>query len=151
MTFKIIPQLTIKQFCRFVGKISFQPNGCWNWTGATSPKGYGKVRVNEKVYLASRISYFIYYKADPKELKVCHTCDNPSCVNPVHFFLGTQAENMADKSQKMRGRKKLDESKVLEIRLLRQNGWTYGQLKNRFLLSKSLLWKIVHRKNWRFI
>ena len=59
----------------------------------------------------------------PKGLFVLHKCDNPKCVNPEHLFLGTQKDNMEDKTRKGRqargtrhGMAKLGESQVLAIR-----------------------------------
>lgn len=102
-------------------------NGCWIWTAATRTRGYGMFNG----YVASRVSYFLAHGIDPAELNVCHTFDNPSCVNPAHLFLGTAKENAADREEKGRSNPpfgengpgaKLTKEQALEIKALIEAG-----------------------------
>lgn len=81
-----------------------ETTGCWNWTGPRDICGYGvrgfRGTSNYKVH---RISAEFYLGFDPKSnLKVLHKCDNPSCFNPKHLFLGTILENNRDRDKKGR-------------------------------------------------
>ncbi len=88
---------------RFLNKTVIAGN-CLVWTGAKTPKGYGRFLLNKRNWLAHRVSYMIHYGKDPGEKLVCHTCDNTSCVKPEHLFLGTQSDNMKDSANKKRHR-----------------------------------------------
>lgn len=90
---------------RFHGRYRKVPSGCWEWTGCRDGDGYGSFKGDVRgipYQRAHRFSYALHKGDVPKGMHVCHTCDNPSCVNPDHLWIGTNRENMHDKIAKNR-------------------------------------------------
>lgn len=75
---------------------------CWNWLEYKNNDGYGNYHIGKKIINAHRMAYTIIYGDIPNGQLVCHKCDNPSCINPKHLFLGTRKDNMQDASKKGR-------------------------------------------------
>lgn len=84
------------------------PNDCWPWQGTKNRLGYGTIdlRLTEgKLVMAHRVSWGLANSTNPpNEMFVCHSCDNPGCVNPAHLWLGTPRDNMRDMIAKGRQR-----------------------------------------------
>lgn len=146
----IIPALTQKQIDRFWSHVDKTDiTGCWNWTGSKIRYGYGHFRINNRIVMSHRIAYFIDSGNDPLELCVLHECDNTSCCNPSHLFLGTHLENMADRNTKCRQHSKLSVADVIEIRRLYGEGKTTQLLIGRsFNISDSAVSMIVTGHRW---
>lgn len=77
--------------------------GCWLWTGALAPNGYGVTRdIRGRQTTAHRVSYELFVGDVPEKKIVCHSCDNPRCVRPDHLWIGTQSDNLLDMYEKGR-------------------------------------------------
>lgn len=145
---------------RFFGKITL-PNGgknrCWIWCGARDKKGYGLFRITQQeVARAHRLCYEIFNGDAGDDLVVCHKCDNPSCVNPKHLFLGTHNDNVQDCIKKDRRRYvsgprhhswKLSEVDKLAICQRFASGEPATSLAAEFGVSKTTIHR--HVSNWR--
>jgi len=132
---------------------------CWLWIAGCDPHGYGTFsrRRSEAVY-AHRFAYELAYGAFDESLGVLHRYDNPPCVRPDHLFLGTNTENMADKTAKGRQRRGeqqpnalLDESQVREIRRRHAGGESYTALATEYGVAYGTVYAIVKRKSWKHV
>jgi hypothetical protein len=128
-------------------------NECWNWKGYKNDGGYGRTWIDDRGYYAHRVIFNLAYPntitlSAPKDSDesgfLLHTCDNPSCCNPKHLFVGTHADNMADKAAKGRSpdfssgkapRCKLSMAQAREIRQLRKDGVSARDLAQRYEIS----------------
>lgn len=155
--------------CRFMNIVSTF-NGiddCWNWPYSLNVQtGYGQfmttINGKNKMMAAHRASYEFLIGTIQSGLNVCHKCDNRACVNPAHFFLGTEKDNVADMMRKGRahdylahsakgsahGMAKLTEEKVREIRA---SSGTNEEIAARYGVSRNAIGFILRRKTWRNI
>jgi len=126
-------------------------------------KGYGKFKVKSysSPVRANRFVYELTYGHIPEETMVCHSCDNPRCVNPIHLWLGTNKENQIDSINKGRGNKTpmigedngrhiLSYSDVINIRNRYKNGnVTQKQLGLEYGVHHSTISALVLKKSWK--
>lgn len=151
-----------ERFWRYVKKTE----SCWLWTGSHGPSGHGVLFAGAgqrpRLLRATAVSWEIANgRPVPAGLCVCHTCDNPPCVNPDHLFIGTQTDNMRDCVNKGRfkflqprrgetnNKAKLTWPVVRKVRADYSHGATLSHLSRRLGLARSTLREVVTGRCWR--
>jgi hypothetical protein len=130
---------------------------CWIWKSSKDKNGYGIVGLKEKrnvhKWKAHRLSYLLYNGEYNPDLWVLHTCDNPSCVNPKHLFLGTTQDNTDDRHTKGRsakgeviGNSKLTEKDIFDIR--KRENEPRQLVANEYGVSRNTISRIINKATW---
>jgi hypothetical protein len=137
-------------------KADIQPaSECWQWMGSTDKDGYGVFSYERKTLKAHRVALELSGVHVEKGQFVCHTCDNPKCINPAHLYVGTPQRNVADKVERQRQPKgegihaaKLTSDAVLAIRA---SGETDEALSRRYGVSRSAVTLARNGTTWRHV
>lgn len=140
---------------KFWSKVN-KTDDCWKWTAAKC-HGYGYFGFRGKSMRAHRVSWILHFGEIPKGKIICHKCDNPSCVNPQHLFLGSWKDNSMDRQRKGRTKKEFIPTKLNEIQVkeIRQKyiPYKYGcrKLAEEYGVDHSMIWFIIKNKTWKHI
>jgi hypothetical protein len=135
---------------------------CWEWMGALLNSGYGifsNSNLPRGQIRSHRLAYELTFGPIPKDICVCHICDNPPCCNPNHLFLGTVLENNRDRKLKGRSpigsrnvKAKLTEEQVLEIR--KRYSETHNDISDmasEYGISPNEMYRVITGKTWRHV
>jgi len=137
-----------------------EQTGCWDWLKFKDRNKYGHIKVLGKSELVHRVAYQTLVGDIPSGMFVCHRCDNPSCLNPEHLFVGTNQDNIDDKVAKNRQSKigqqkgskhslaKLTEKDIVDIRIstLSQN-----KLALLYGMTQSSISQIQNKITWSHV
>jgi hypothetical protein len=151
---------TVGRFLAKVDKTGL--NECWNWTAGRNLYGYGQFWMDGKQWGAHRVSYEIYNGPIPTGegyhgTCVCHSCDNPPCVNPAHLFIGTITDNTRDRNAKGRAQctqgvahhqSKLNEA---QVRAIRTDPRPHRAIAGDYGITQQHVGKIKRLEQWRHI
>ena len=130
------------------------PDDCWEWLARKDKDGYGRILGSYKKMVGAHRYAYEHYKNNehpvPSNLCVCHHCDNPSCVNPNHLFLGTRIDNAQDCLNKGRNfkpkPKKHTDEEVVKIRADYVSGLTQAKVAALNNTTRWTVSRIVHHK-----
>ena len=149
---------------RFLSRYKKVLSGCWEWTGTLNEPHpglfYSRFWDGIKNVGAHRYSYEHFNKVKlHKNDCVCHSCDNPLCVNPDHLFLGTHKTNAEDRNKKGRqafGAKNgaatiTEEMAKRIIKELNGKRAGYKNIAERLGVSIYVVSKISRNKTWKHL
>lgn len=132
---------------------------CWWWLGARhtcntkyTPMTYGAFSNRN----ASRIAWMVEHGQPPPGYVICHTCDQPLCVNPRHLFAGTRADNQRDMQRKFRSGilgEKNPKAKLTpdQVRVIRTSAESNSDLGRQYAVCASTIYMIKKGRKWRHI
>jgi len=134
---------------------------CWPFEGYCHPtRGYGQMGLGSRdqgLGETHRLAYEFFFGQIPQGMCVCHQCDNPSCCNPNHLFLGSHADNMADMKRKGRGSGaigsanrnfRISHTEVEEMKELVSAGMTKVAVADRYGVTPQYVGQLVNGR-WR--
>lgn len=143
---------------KLLERIRVDANGCFNWIHYRDKDGYGKTCLGGIVRSAHRISFEVFRRPIPPGLHVLHHCDNPSCINPAHLFLGTQLDNSRDAVSKLRQahserarQVRLSAAQVLDVCARYKCGESSVHLAKEYGVTPRAISCILAKKSWKYL
>jgi Helix-turn-helix domain/HNH endonuclease len=137
---------------RIQGKRLITENGCWEWLGTKNPKGYGMISIDGYMYTVHRVVAEICLGLNRKDQNVhaLHSCDNPTCFNPDHLYLGTNDDNVQDRFDRNKWGKiaKLTPEQVTRIKIEYERGRSQREIATEYGVHQSTVSRIINNKRW---
>jgi hypothetical protein len=131
-------------------------SGCLEWVGDKDREGYGRIKFKGRRMRAHRLIWEHYCGAPESGLVVCHKCDNPSCVEIGHLFIGTPADNRQDcviKNRNPNGtssnRAAFSKEQVIQIRKARRRGERVADIAKRFGVARNTISRICNYLSYK--
>jgi predicted DNA-binding protein YlxM (UPF0122 family) len=132
---------------------------CWITDYKIDTNGRPRISLNSKQFILARVVYEVYKEDFSKNLFVCHTCDNPLCINPEHLYLGDNTEKALNQTRRNKQAKgsgisssKLNEAQVAEIKeLLIEEKLSLREIAEKFNVSATAIHFIKHGKSWTHV
>jgi len=123
-------------------------NGCLEWNRSVNRKGYGIIKIMGKIYRPHRIIWEMHNGPIPDGMMICHTCDNPPCCEISHLYIGTNQDNVDDRSRRGRGAKKLTAEKAAKIRI---DSRSRREIATEYGISMLAVTHIKKFRWWRYV
>lgn len=137
-----------------------EASGCHVFTGSKDDCGYGRINKDGKLVRLHREVWKKEHGKIGKKNVICHTCDNPACINPDHLFIGNQEDNIADMDKKGRrislfgsdhGMAKLTEKMIPAIRQMLKRGDTCQDIAKLFGVTDMTIRHIKKGRTWKHV
>lgn len=135
--------------------------GCWDWVGGRDHDGYGTFKADNLGQMFARAHRWSWSfhnnETIPKGTHICHKCDNPSCVNPEHLWIGSPLENQRDRWSKGRNGNRSGEdsqnAKITQDQALAilADPRPHSRIAADYGISASTIADIKSRKSWRVL
>ena len=133
---------------------------CLIFRGCVNDDGYGRIVRNGRLVFVHREVWARDHGPIPAMMCICHTCDKPACIEPSHLWLGTHADNMADRKRKGREAirygsqnpvSKLKEEDIPAIRAALRTSESVISIARRYAVTDGVIFSIRARRTWSHV
>ena len=132
------------------------PYGCAEWLGYCDQSGYPQLWHNKKRFIVTRLVMHLTHDFELSKKTshqfVCHHCDNPSCINPEHLYIGDAKTNVVDAVKRKRYRTRtLTDVKIIQIFALHAKGTTPKEIAKHFDIGIYTIHSVLRRHSWKHV